>query len=340
MILECEKCESRFQLDENLLHPDGSKVRCSVCSHVFVAYPPESAPLEEAGSDEFMDDALAETVALDSPPVLEPEEAEVGDETGELDFDRAFEEAMEEEAVLTMAPDQIPEEEQESLDMAEAFDQAARIEDEVTRKDAESKISEVSDEMETEPTAKIPSSKKKPRRSMLLTVILIILVVVVGGGLGVFFFAPGLIPDSLSFLKPTPKQEIVDAGVRRLSFKDVAGSFVDSKTAGQLFVIRGMVTNNYPKGRSFILIRGSILDDKGKVVKRQMAYAGNAFSDQQLQDMTVDQINKELKIRPGKGNMNVGVKPGASIPVMVVFSELPDNLSEFTVEAVSSSHGE
>jgi hypothetical protein len=31
--------------------------------------------------------------------------------------------------------------------------------------------------------------------------------------------------------------------------------------------------------------------------------------------------------------------PGASIPFMIVLADLPENLSEFTVEAVSSSRG-
>lgn len=46
MIITCEACNASFKLDENLLKPTGSKVRCSKCSKVFLAYPP--APPEEA----------------------------------------------------------------------------------------------------------------------------------------------------------------------------------------------------------------------------------------------------------------------------------------------------
>jgi hypothetical protein len=56
--------------------------------------------------------------------------------------------------------------------------------------------------------------------------------------------------------------------------------------------------------------------------------------------MTVEQINQGLDNRMGKGNANVNVKPQASVPFMIVFEELPDNLSEFTVEAVSSAAGQ
>jgi len=36
---------------------------------------------------------------------------------------------------------------------------------------------------------------------------------------------------------------------------------------------------------------------------------------------------------------NFNLPSGATIPFMIVFDNLPDNLSEFTVEAVSSSPG-
>jgi len=146
--------------------------------------------------------------------------------------------------------------------------------------------------------------------------------------------------DSLSFLKSTKKQESADMGNRRLLFKAVTGSFIESNNVGQLFVIKGMVTNKYPKDRSFILTKGSLLDDNGRVVKKKMAYAGNTFIENEIKEMSLEEIDKGLKNRLGKGRMNFNIKPDGTIPFMIVFSDLPDNLSEFTVEAVSSSPGD
>ena len=39
-----------FRLDENRLKPDGSKVRCSQCGHIFIAFPP--APVDAGGAPE------------------------------------------------------------------------------------------------------------------------------------------------------------------------------------------------------------------------------------------------------------------------------------------------
>jgi len=40
MDIQCEKCRTVFNIDETLLKEGGSKVRCSICRHVFMAYPP------------------------------------------------------------------------------------------------------------------------------------------------------------------------------------------------------------------------------------------------------------------------------------------------------------
>ncbi|MEW6665092.1 MAG: DUF3426 domain-containing protein [Thermodesulfobacteriota bacterium] len=332
MIIECEQCRSRFNLDERLLGPKGSKVRCSLCKHVFTAYLPEAASSPRQPDDLLQED-LEETVALDSPPILDeglPLPAEGGPEP---EFDMAFQEALEKESgPEAISVEQIPAEEP-TLDMAEAIGRASRIEEQVSRMDMDAKG--ISGPREA--AAEKPAPRKAARRSHLLTIILVVLVLIVGGSLGVYFFAPDLLPDSLSFLKPPKKLDVTDAGVARLSFKDVKGTFVQTEKAGQLFVIQGVITNNYPKARSFILVKGSLLDDKGKVVKSKMAYAGNSFTEERIKAMPLEEINKELKNRFGANKANLNIKPEAGVPFTIVIEELPDNLSEFTVEAVSSS---
>lgn len=336
MIVECEECESKFNLDETLLSPGGSKVRCSTCKHVFTAYPPEAVQ-EEAPEDDFFDEDLEETLALESRPAFDAE-----DEVSEEEFGKAFEEAMEDsETVQTMSPDHIPEEEdEEPVDLEEAMERAAQIEEEVTREGAERQHAEAPtvaiDRKEIAPTKK---KKIKPPRSKVLPIVLILILLVLGGGVGLVFFAPEYLPGFLSFLKPVQKQEATDVGVRRLSFKGVNGSFVQSEKLGQLFVVKGMVTNNYPKSRRFILIKGAILDSNGKVIKRNVVYAGNPFTEMELTGFTLEEIKRRSKTRLGLKRMNFNIKPGESIPFMIVFERLPENLSEFTVEAVSSSPG-
>ena len=44
MIITCNECESSFNVEDSLIKESGSKVRCSKCQSIFVAYPP---PIEE-----------------------------------------------------------------------------------------------------------------------------------------------------------------------------------------------------------------------------------------------------------------------------------------------------
>jgi predicted Zn finger-like uncharacterized protein len=39
MVIECISCSRKFNLNENLLKPTGSIVRCSKCGNIFSAYP-------------------------------------------------------------------------------------------------------------------------------------------------------------------------------------------------------------------------------------------------------------------------------------------------------------
>ena len=316
MIIQCEKCQTKFNIDESKLKEQGSKVRCSLCKHTFVVYPPEQGYFEEGETMALNKKEIEKTMEQDLPGTLPEEEIETGPEDQASRFDDALHESL-------GGPD-------EEEDVTAPVDAShAHTEKEKT-----------GDEKRLEPAhIKEKTTQKRSRKGHLLPVLLVIVLILIGAAAVIFLWAPEIIPDSLSMLKPAEKQEITDMGVRRLSFKSVTGSFVDSGNSGNLFLIRGEITNDYPKSRSFILIKGSILDDKSQVVKRKLAYAGNNFKEEEIKSLPLDKINKAMKNRYGMGRKNVNVAPGAKIEFTIVFENLPKNLSEFTVEAVSSSPG-
>ncbi len=61
MIIQCDQCETAFELDVARIKGSGSKVRCSKCKHVFTVRPPAPPESEE---EPFYDDA---TVAISDP---------------------------------------------------------------------------------------------------------------------------------------------------------------------------------------------------------------------------------------------------------------------------------
>ena len=94
MIVTCNECDSSFNVDDSLIKDDGSKVRCSKCSSVFVVHP--EVPGSEWGEDADdlaleMDDGL--DAGLDSDEELADLATDSGadDELPDLDDMMDFE---------------------------------------------------------------------------------------------------------------------------------------------------------------------------------------------------------------------------------------------------------
>ena len=334
MIIQCESCGTKFRLDETRLKQNGSKVRCSRCKAAFVAYPPEQPPVEHIQPESYAQEGFEETVALDSPVAMERERLDA--EKGEVDIEKLFGEFPEDQVKVSSKEDEELFGRDERAPIAGASSGRSFLEDLSEEAPEEMAQERPGDSGETLKTLSAP---KRAGRSRMAMVVLLIILLALGGAAAVVLYAPGLLPDSLSMLKKARQDVAADTGVRRLSFKAVNGAFVDLEKGGPLFVIRGEVANNYPKSRSFILIRGRILDDKGQPIKKKEAYAGTVFTEEEMKSLSITEIDEVAKDRYGMAKKNFNLTPGGTVPFMIVFSDLPDNLSEFTVEAVSSSPG-
>ena len=331
MIITCEQCQTKFSLEEDLLKETDSKVRCSVCKHVFAAFPPK----EESQIEEAPPEKAEETVVI-QPEEVPKEEDQVSNLEDALSKEVEEELSKEEEELEPISVEDFSELDSGAIKKEEVeeeeIDGAARVEEEVGAPE------ELEGEEEGEELFRPqPIIKKRPRSRTLRTILLIILILI-GAVSALIAFKPGFLPESFPlFKKPLSKEEAFDMGNRRLSFKDLNGTFVDSEKAGKLFVVKGLVTNDYPDRRSFIRIRSNILDSKGTEVKNKIVFAGNPISDKKIQSLTPEEIDNRLRDKLGKDKMNINIQPNSSIPFMIVFSDLPEDMSEFTIEAISSS---
>ncbi len=71
MIIQCDKCDAKFNLADDKVSDKGVKVRCSKCKHVFIANKPEDSEADSLSSDvdSLSDtDAAASSAAPESPP--------------------------------------------------------------------------------------------------------------------------------------------------------------------------------------------------------------------------------------------------------------------------------
>jgi len=109
MIITCKACNASFNLNESLLKPEGSKVRCSKCKEVFMAYPP--APPEEAKKPDEMLSGLD----------LELEQETKDSETGQLD-DSEFGELDLPDLEKLFAEEEVPEGQSDTDEGIEDFE--------------------------------------------------------------------------------------------------------------------------------------------------------------------------------------------------------------------------
>ncbi|MCD6224991.1 MAG: zinc-ribbon domain-containing protein [Deltaproteobacteria bacterium] len=117
----------------------------------------------------------------------------------------------------------------------------------------------------------------------------------------------------------------------------ITGKYFSNTTAGEIFVIKGKVKNDYDHPRSFIRVKANLFSKGGVLSKTGIVYCGNMLSDMDIENLDLNTIRKRLMNRNGDRKSNVNLKQGATIPFMAVFSDLPDKMNMFNIEVEGSA---
>lgn len=193
------------------------------------------------------------------------------------------------------------------------------------------------EEEEEEPAFSIGSYEpQKPRGSRSLVYLLVILILA-GAGYGAFWMMQNK-GIKIPFISNLFKLSSADvAGNLNISTTEVASRFVTTAKQGRLFVITGKARNDYAEARSAIHIMAKLYAPGKVLVATQSVFCGNFLSDLELESLDIETIQKILQNRSGDNYSGERIDPGKEIPFMVVFSNLPDKLEEFTIEVEGSS---
>ena len=209
--------------------------------------------------------------------------------------------------------------------------------------------SPVADQPPLTPAAMMPKSRsKKPVLVALLLLLLASGVLIVPNMLGIKI--PYISDIKIPYLSDLDIRIPYLSDKLNPKAKDVAGNlkivplggtinarFVNDSQGNQRFVIHGKIKNDYDHPRSFIKVTGKIYQKGGKLVKSESVYCGNVLSDSEVAGMKIAAITKRLRNRSGDKKSNIKVKTGQTVPFMIVFDKLPQNLDEYTVEVDGSS---
>ncbi len=136
--------------------------------------------------------------------------------------------------------------------------------------------------------------------------------------------------------KRIPQSEI-NAADSRWTIMDVSSKFIENKHVGRLFVITGNAKNNYPDPRGKMRIRCKLYNKKRILAKQDSVYAGVIISEEELRTGSVEKIKKRLSTPQESIDTVIYSLPEKKLPFMVVFSDLPKDLDEFSFETLSSA---
>ena len=344
MILTCENCNTRFNLDENLIKESGSKVRCSKCRHIFTVYKPGTA------------EGLEPTLELEQIFTDLPEQAETlmpAPETGEATEEPAHVPEQAEEMVLdfeTAELEETPEAEKKNDTLDDAGITMKRPKEEwtdaISMESFEGVEQKDTEEVEEKPAPPIVAKKKpRARKPIGMPVMIVLVLVLLAGGAFAAYSLLKTFDVRIPFLESltgAPESATVDPGNLGIALleQQIGSEFFENKTAGRLLVVKGEVRNDYPEVRNFITVKGTLYSRDGKTIQEKTVYCGNTLSDTDLQTMDKTAIDRKSHNKFGDERSNFRVPSGKVLPFVVVFSDLPQDMGEFSIEVASSAPGQ
>ncbi|EFL49752.1 MJ0042 family finger-like protein [Solidesulfovibrio fructosivorans JJ]] len=340
MIVQCPNCQSKFNLPDDRLGPDGAKLRCGKCRKVFHVDPPTpaAAPSDDLSDFDFPDD-MAETPAAAGAAEAAP---------------------AAEERVAEAASDDVP----PDLFHSESYEAPAEGEE----PEEEPDTGPVKPGFSLDDVADIPlpgSAVSKDRRRRIGIIIGAVVLVLAAMFAAIYFLdlmpgkkagKPEATPPAAEAPatpekggkaekaeRPAPEKPAEEAGAKKpeetakvkdIMLQNVRQYYVSNEKAGQLFVIEGKAVNNFKTPKEMIKLEATLFDEKGDSLASQQELAGNTVSLFQLQVMTRDELKNALTSQVGILTNNTNIAPGGEAPFMVVFFDPPEAVKEFGVKVI------
>lgn len=354
MIVQCEVCQTKYNLEDSKITPDGVKVRCANCKHIFTVTPasatPPSPPTprtpEQAGDDFLQDFESFEKFHKDLMDIPGPETGPPMDEesltereiVGKMPQDMGEVPPLEESGMAEFPTEEWP---GPSLDQQGQTDS---IEEEMDVPSFDMSGLKDQDYFES------PRVTPKKRKTSWTFVLIGILLIVALGGFYLWsehpmeFSLPGniplllkSIPEKLKFV-PEKLQSLWEniRGIERgsLSFSDLEG-YKDTIGEVPVFVITGKILNDTNKTKKHVRIKAILLNDKNQVLDEKQTLCGSYFTNEDLKKLPPRFIRGDFKIRPPVPNQ-MRVAPRMTVPFIVIFPNMSPDAQEFEVEIVEA----
>lgn len=307
MIIQCRQCRTKFKFDDAFMQGSGVWLRCSRCGHVYFQENPLLKPEKDLSS---------EPVKPVEEPIHEEKRVELSTESpsvGNRDADgfHSLDKVMETKNNLN---------EEINLYIEETTEESVSGEnEEVIQKELAS-----------------PKSSGKIWKIAVWSVFVILIIPAV-----IYFLVfPELgeqiiknVLVSVGISEPAKPEIVISQAVK---LQDVRHRMINNYILGQIGIVEGNAVNrsDYPISR--IQIKGEILDAYSVVLGEHTSYAGNILTDEELTNLSEEEILIKLSHPEGLNNSNDKIMPNGQIPFMIVFSHEPAGVIKTTVVTVGA----
>lgn len=155
----------------------------------------------------------------------------------------------------------------------------------------------------------------QPRMGLIIAALVIIL----GGGL---IYFTGVIDKLTHILMPPAEAKVVE-------IESIKGFYEENKNFGKLFVIDARIKNITDEPQEIKAATGVIYNDGGDKIAERSVSPGRILAIDDLRNLQKEELERAFRDPSG------GIIPArGSVPVMVLFIEVPQGLSEFGLDIV------
>jgi len=106
----------------------------------------------------------------------------------------------------------------------------------------------------------------------------------------------------------------------QVKLQDIRQRVVNNYILGNIRVVEGVAVNQADFAVARIRVKAAILDAYAVVLDERISFAGNMLSEEDLTNLSEEDLQKILSLPEGRDSSNERVIPGGRIPFMIVFT--------------------
>lgn len=306
MIVNCEKCGTQYNIDDNKVKPGETKVRCTQCQYVFTI--PHPLTLNEKDifgeTEKKAEDAFMKEWAQDVRPQPPQEPTQpVPPATDQAPPPKAFVPPTTEEPLFS------PEAPTDETEPAETSSPEQEI-------------------FPASPSLVREAPLKKERRisTMFLLAILLLVIVFVA-----FYFwtKKGVSLPAFEYVYEKIYTLMEGEKAQKLFIISVRGSEYTLE-GGTVFVIQGKVANRSNETKQSVKLQATLFDKAGKEVATSTGYCGVTITDDEIKNSTVESLKTSFGFI-GAGQARP-VPSQQNLPFTIIFFSPPEGATDFRVD--------